>query len=40
MDILIVLIIATALGLGCLALGVGSFVMPVDMSGNFRIGAK
>jgi len=40
METLIVLIIAAALGLGCLALGFGLFVMPADMSGNFLIGAK
>ncbi|ETX08816.1 hypothetical protein [Candidatus Entotheonella palauensis] len=40
MDILVVLIIAAAMGLGCLALGFGLFVIPVIASGNFRIGAK
>ena len=33
MEISVVLIIAAALGLGCLALGVGIFLMPVDTSG-------
>jgi hypothetical protein len=35
MAIPVVLIIAAALGLGCLALGVGIFVMPVNTSGMF-----
>jgi hypothetical protein len=35
MEISVVLIIAAALGIGCLALGVGMFLMPVDMSGMF-----
>lgn len=40
MEILVVLIIAAAMGLGCLALGFGIFVIPVSTSGNFRLGAK
>ncbi len=40
MEILVVLIIAAAMGLGCLALGFGMFVIPVETSGTFRIGAK
>ncbi|ETX01805.1 MAG: hypothetical protein ETSY1_05960 [Candidatus Entotheonella factor] len=40
MDIVVVLIIAAAMGLGCLALGFGMFVIPVDTSGNGHLGAK
>jgi hypothetical protein len=38
MEIPVVLIIAAALGLGCLALGVGIFLMPVDTSGILHRG--
>lgn len=38
MGIPVVLIITAALGLGCLALGLGIFVIRVDTPGNFRIG--
>ena len=40
MELPVVLIIVTAMGLGCLALGVGIFVIPMITSDNLRIGAK
>ncbi len=40
MEILVALIIAAALGLGCLALGFGMFVIPESTSGKVRIGVK
>lgn len=40
MEVLVVSISAMVLGLGCLALDFGLFVMPEGASGNFRIGAQ
>jgi len=37
MEISVVLIIAAAMGFGCLALGFGIFAMPVDTSGIFAL---
>lgn len=40
MEILIVLVIGAAMGLGCLALGFGMFVIPMDTASHVRIEAK
>ncbi len=40
MDILLVLVIGAAMGLGCLALGFGLFVIPMDTAGQVRMEVK
>ncbi len=40
MELLIALIIGAAMGLGCLALGFGMFVIPMDTAAGVRIESK